>query len=98
MDGLYKSRVAAVYLQDVADVSLDDVSVEWARDLPPTFGSALDARHVDGLALRGFDGVAAEAGMPARRVEDTRLVGSVAGGVMKLLFATSRSWSTARHR
>ena len=75
MDGLYKSRIAAVYLQDVADVTLDDVDVEWAPGLPRTFGAALDARHVDGLALTGFRGVAAEAGMPARHVEDTRLLG-----------------------
>ena len=74
MEGLYKSRIAAVYLQDAADVTLDDVSVEWAPDLPPTFGAALEAQRVDGLALKGFRGVAAQAGMPGRHIEHTRLM------------------------
>jgi hypothetical protein len=47
------------------NVTLDNCSVRWGGNLPDYFTCALEAEHVTGLRLTGFDGKAAHLGRDA---------------------------------
>jgi hypothetical protein len=52
--------------QDVKDLTLQDVQLEWDTELPePMWQSSLMLKNIDGLDLRGWKGKAAKKGVPA---------------------------------
>ncbi|SEW31627.1 glycoside hydrolase family 28 protein [Natrinema salifodinae] len=53
---IYELDVAAVHCENVADVALRDVSVEWGDDVPEYCTHAIRATDVDGLVVDGFSG------------------------------------------
>jgi polygalacturonase len=66
---VYRHRIAGVYAKWAQRLTLNDVSVHWAANLPDCYGPALEVEAVDGLSLGRFQGSGAHAGDPAQVID-----------------------------
>lgn len=63
--GTYKARIAAVYAEEVENLKLHDIAVQWSKPVPSYYGAALATRCVVGLQVDNFTGGAADPSKPA---------------------------------
>ncbi len=71
VDGLYKSKTAAIFAQDVSDLTFRDVAVHWDGTIPASFGAALHAEHIQGLTIDHVSGQGAHPGDQAIQLQNT---------------------------
>jgi polygalacturonase len=67
--GLYKHKTVGICCENATDVTLRDVTVDWGKNRPQHFGSALETKNVKALTLQNFKGKAAHKNTPDRIIK-----------------------------
>ena len=67
--GLREHPTSGVYAEHAAGLRLRDVRVVWGENRQDYWAHALEAHHVEGLDLSGFEGAAGREGLEDRRVD-----------------------------